>query len=104
VRWADATLIFSARLLKGGSLLTWQFCRTLNKDWCLVWHTPGHFDQEDVARVREWLRNANPAVLNLAGSRESHEPGIQAWTRRFLVEVLAEVLSREPTFDTRSKD
>ena len=35
-----------------------------------------------------WLRSVNPRVINIAGNRESVNPGIQAACEEFLVEIL----------------
>ena len=48
--------------------------------------------------VARWIRDNEIEVLNVAGSRESTNPGIYAKSKEFLVEVLNEVkkLSSEP--------
>ena len=44
--------------------------------------------EEAAARVREWLGTARPAVLNVAGPRESRTPGMYAYVRAVLEAVL----------------
>ena len=85
VRDADATLIFSRGPLTGGSRLTLDEARRRRRP---VLHLDlAALDPETaVARLRQWLLGVDPAVLNVAGPRASHDPGIGA--------LAAEVLDR----------
>ena len=87
---ADATLIVSIGPLTGGSALTRRLADRHHKP---VLHielsacsAPGAVD-----RVRAWLMDRRPAVLNVAGPRESTEPGAYAAVRSLLWEVLEDV-------------
>jgi len=47
-------------------------------------------DDQAVERVREWLLDVHPAVLNVAGPREEKRPGVQEQATELLVSVLRE--------------
>jgi len=75
VRDSDATLIVSHGPLSGGSLLTSQEATRLGKPLLhLDLAALGH--AHAVARLQEWLRSVEPATLNVAGPRASHDPAI----------------------------
>lgn len=46
--------------------------------------------------VRTWIRNAKISVVNVAGPRESREPGIQLATEEALISILDGDLWQEP--------
>jgi hypothetical protein len=83
IRAADATLIFAYGKLKGGSKFTETECLIQQKPYTVI-------DLESAASealalsVRAWLTIQEPRVLNVAGSRESSAPGIQALVQRIL--------------------
>jgi hypothetical protein len=80
---ADATLILCRGPLSGGTELTLQLAQRHGRP-CLV------IDLDcapTVETVRKWLRAHAVEVLNVAGPRESLNPGIQAAAQRFLYEV-----------------
>jgi uncharacterized protein YbjT (DUF2867 family) len=91
VEMSDATLILSLGDLpnESGSMLTAKIARTLGKP-CR--HAKiGDLSDFAVERLREWLAHgATPPIrtLNVAGPRESREPGIQAAVRAALVRIL----------------
>ena len=82
---ADATIIFTFRYLTGGSKLTAQFCLQLGKP-----HLHVSLRNPDQARpsISAWLRETDPAILNVAGNRESKSPGIQVITAHILTEAI----------------
>ena len=93
VRYSDATLLIT--LMRGadmtkGSRLTQEICQLrgkplliLSASWVLA---DAHGQAVDVVR---WLRRVGPSPeLNVAGTRESKCPGIQAATRRLVTRVL----------------
>jgi hypothetical protein len=89
VRDSDATLLLTDRPdgLSGGSELTRDLATRLGRP-VLVTSTHG------AEAVRAWLhelreRSPQPLVLNVAGPRESKEPGLYAAACRFLEQVLA---------------
>jgi hypothetical protein len=102
---SDATIIFTYGPLKGGSLKTATYAHHLEKPWHevdLLRTTP----KKAVVEIMCWLAGdeelndydeyvAYPpplaCVLNVAGSRESHAPGIQEAVFRLMVDVLMKV-------------
>lgn len=80
---ADATLILYQEPLQGGTQLTFRFCQEHAAN-CLLITLPS----AEPEKVTTWLRTTQPAVLNVAGPRESTSPGIYAEARRFLDAVL----------------
>jgi putative molybdenum carrier protein len=83
VRDADATLIISRReLLAGGSAYTREFCVKTGKPWLHV--RPG---ADDAARIEAFLREHRVRVLNVAGPRESTEPGVYEYATEVLGKI-----------------
>jgi hypothetical protein len=72
---AAATLIFAMGALQGGTAITAGFARRYGKP-CLVLDLAGLRDEEAIIRVRAWLSETRPEILNVAGPRESNAPGI----------------------------
>jgi hypothetical protein len=86
---ADATLILGVELDRG-SALTAKLCRQYGRP-CRVVADTGDDAAEAAAT---WLRAerdrvGRPLTVNVAGNRESREPGIGARVEDFLVRVLA---------------
>ena len=75
VQNSDATLIFSHGALFGGSDYTQRMARQHGKPSLHV-----DFDKHDadqaVRRVKNWLSDTQPRVLNVAGPRASDDPAI----------------------------
>lgn len=87
VQDADGTVVFGL-LQSSGSRLTWATCVRLEKP---VHHVPyGETNNRDgmLWGFRQWLKEYDIHILNVAGNRESVAPGIQAFTRAFLIEAL----------------
>ncbi len=82
VRDSDATVLFG-NPTSPGSKLTVRSCRDYGRA-CLI--NPTLAEVKDVARTIE--------VLNVAGNRESRQPGIYNSTVEFLVEALIGVVQR----------
>jgi hypothetical protein len=80
VRDSDATLILARAPLTGGTALTRDLAERLGKPWLIL--DPAATDSSD--RLRDWLAAHRVEVLNIAGPRESQEPGIGEEVRRFL--------------------
>lgn len=81
VRDSDATLIISlAQTLSGGSLATRDYASRLDRP-CIHIH-PGGDWKTGLAR---WLRDNEIQVLNVAGPRASHEPGIEVLPTRYWI-------------------
>jgi hypothetical protein len=86
VRDSDATLVIchGEPAPESGTAYTVEMAERHGRPWLLV--DPG--DADAVARVRRWLDAAMPRTLNVAGPRESQQPGIYPETRRFLTAIL----------------
>lgn len=81
---SDATLILFRGELAGGTRLTAQLARRLGRP--LLLRDLDH--PVDAAELAAWLRLNHVRVLNCAGPRESHRPGIQAQAQTLLSAVL----------------
>lgn len=94
VRDSDATLILSHGRLRGGSRLTRDLARAEGKP---VLHIDlERFDAEAAAsKLRDWLQEVQPAVLNVAGPRASSDPRIYHKTLELLTCVLSADASAE---------
>ena len=68
----------------GGSRLTFDVAKQLKKPVFLL----AFGGTDDVDEFRRWLEQHQIQVLNVAGNRESQSPGIQEFTRRFLLKAL----------------
>lgn len=82
---SDATLILYVATLKGGTALTRKLARELGRPCLLVdlgsdteWESSQH-------EVAQWIAEQNIGVLNVAGPRESSNPGIGKLAERFLL-------------------
>ncbi len=84
VRDSDATLILNQGPLQGGTALT-QNCAERYRRPCMVLA----LDEQDACdRARGWLTENGVQVLNIAGPRESKQPGIYRRTLFFLDRLL----------------
>jgi len=84
VRDSDGTLVLTRGRPSGGTALTMSLAREEGRP-LLVLDLAGPIDPEEVER---WLADEGIAVLNVAGPRESQQPGIQEEARDFLVRAL----------------
>jgi len=85
----DGTVIFTlGRQMTPGSALTARLANEMAKPWLHVWMS----DPPDRAwwlhTFRIWLKDHQIETLNVAGSRESKAPGIQAAVCDFLTDAL----------------
>lgn len=84
VRDADGTLILNAGELSGGTALTVQCARQLNKPYLIInLNEPFSFEP-----VYAWLNRHGIKILNIAGPRESKCQGIYSLTEQFLRALL----------------
>jgi hypothetical protein len=83
VRDSDATVVFSFGPPTGGSALTVRLAHSLEKP-LLALDLERSTTDEAIARLRTWLAEAHPRVLNVAGPRLSQEPRIAEATAMIL--------------------
>lgn len=84
VEQSDATLIFATNPDSDGSRLTVNHAKKLGKPHLVV----NPFEPGAADAVTPWLQTIQPAVLNVAGNRESKAPGIARQTEKVLYAVL----------------
>ena len=80
VRDSDGTLILYRGILGGGTRLTAELARRYGRPLSMLDLT----GDEDTEKVRQWLQAHAIRILNIAGPRESGEPGIQVQAQVFL--------------------
>ncbi len=91
VRDSDATLLVARMPLKGGSSLTLRYVRELNRpvlslDARTVLDRGQHLYL--ISCVHSWVVGRMVKTLNVAGSRESSVPGLQAAVAELIEQVL----------------
>lgn len=85
VRDSDGTLILTLGAnLQGGTLLTLQTAEHLGRP--SLWLHEASLVPQQMAR--DWFHQHGIQVLNIAGSRESEEPGVYLWAREIVEAVL----------------
>jgi hypothetical protein len=99
---SDATLVFTHKAPTGGSLRTIEFAAKHRKPWLniplgitspelaadnIVTWLKGEYAVNDYEGVR--VSPPNPCILNVAGSRESKNPGIQDAVEAIMVDVIS---------------
>lgn len=88
VRDSDFTLIFTLALHpRGGSLETIAFARELGRPFL---HVSRGLGGDPVSTLRQLFTSRAIPRLNVAGSRESEEPGIYSWVYDTLAEAMGE--------------
>lgn len=84
VRDSDGTLVLTRGAAGGGTLLAIEEARRIGKPLMIV-----SVEEPDIERVvRRWLDTERVERLNVAGPRESEEPGIHALASSLLRAVL----------------
>ncbi len=89
VRDSDATLVLARPPLRGGTRLTVEVAEALGRPALVV----DPWAEEELGAIPAWLARHGVAVLNVAGPRESEEPGIHAASFAVLLR-LCRALSR----------
>jgi Circularly permutated YpsA SLOG family len=84
VRDSDATLIIARQPLSGGTALTAGAARDFRRP-LLVLDPLG--PESELASALEWLNGQDVQVLNVAGPRESSQPGIGQLAEQLLLVV-----------------
>ena len=85
IEHSDGTLIFFKKMPDKGTLLTIKFAEEFNKPVLEV-NLSGD-QKQNLQLVNTWLQLNNFKTLNIAGSRESNNPGIYYKTFKFLEEL-----------------
>ena len=85
---ADATLIFTSGKIGGGTSLTIEFAKRYNKQFLHI-DFAARSEEESIRLAKGWLNQVSPAVLNVAGSRESSSKGIYEKVHRILKYILS---------------
>jgi hypothetical protein len=87
VRDADGTLVLTRGAPAGGTALTITLAARLGKPYLVLDLSA----QPSVAEVTAWAQKHQVGVVNVAGPRESVNPGIYAQAAAFLRQVLGHV-------------
>lgn len=87
VRDSEATLVVSRDEPRGGSAHALAEARRRGRPTLAI-RLGAAPAAADIARARDWLDGLAIAVLNVAGPRESEEPGIEDQAAAFLRELL----------------
>jgi hypothetical protein len=80
VQYSDGTLILYKSDLDEGTMKTIEYCKDSIKPVKLV----NLISQGDINAVLEWIETNNIKKINIAGPRESNNPGIYKLTSYFL--------------------
>ncbi len=80
VQSSDATLVFALYPDSNGTRLTIDFCQQENKLYLVI----TEFDMQSLAETKKFLEHYRPAVLNIAGNRESVAPGLAVKVADFI--------------------
>ncbi|MBF0213786.1 MAG: putative molybdenum carrier protein [Magnetococcales bacterium] len=92
MRDCDGTLIFHRGQVTGGTLLTWQFARSMPRLHRLI-----NLNRPvDLEELRVWLEDQRIRVLNVAGPRERGNRGIYQQTIAFLEALTGDRLDWVP--------
>jgi hypothetical protein len=84
---SDATLVIARRRLDAGTRATLRLARALRRRCLYLVVVRGPGDRAALARARGWIAARRIRALNVAGPRESTDPGIY-WTARGFLERL----------------
>jgi hypothetical protein len=101
VRESDGTAIFSLRAdLTGGSALTLSYARSVKKP-VIHLHASDKVDPAD--QLKEFIASNQIETLNVAGPRESKEPGIYEFTLQVLRRYWQEQQRQNPHHENRRR-
>ena len=102
VEHSGATLILYEGELDGGTLLTRNLCRKHGKPFLAVPLDRRTLEQA-VSQCLEFLRDARPKIVNMAGPRESGRPGIHDRALAVLRRLFA-LLQAQAAWDPPARD
>ncbi len=96
IKDSDGTLIIGD-IKSTGSALTASICYRLKMPRYTVGWTPDrHLVYSNIGwLVASWIKENEIEILNVAGNRESKNPGIHIATKNFIVELVAELKKGE---------
>lgn len=82
VKAADATIVFAGNISSSGTRLTLNTCIKFGKKYLL---------NPTVEEVVEFITTNNPKVINIAGNRESVNPGITSKVEKMLTDAFRRI-------------
>ncbi len=103
IREADGTLIVSRGRLAGGSLLTWEIASKLEKP-CFHIDLLSFDEFEAAIALHGFIHDYYLEVLNVAGPRASHDPGIYRSVKDILETLMYMELMETGPDELRSDD
>ena len=77
---SDGTLILFANKLDRGTQLTYELCKSYAKPFLVLKLA----EKSDLKKFKDWMVNNRIKTLNIAGPRESNEPGVYQFVLNFL--------------------
>jgi len=80
IRDSDATLIIFKDELDTGTILTKELLSKLKKPFLMI----NLLDKTEPGFIADWIDENQVEILNIAGPRESNQPGIYQMTIKFL--------------------
>ncbi|MCF8292156.1 MAG: putative molybdenum carrier protein [Chlorobium sp.] len=89
VRDSDGTLVILRDRLQGGTRYTVRYAEKIGRPLLIV--RLSGLQEQDIESVIRWLQEHAIAVLNVAGPRESSEPGIHAEARQWLLSLFVNI-------------
>lgn len=89
VREADGTLIITRGPLRGGTALTVDVARRMARPVHVI--DLRESGRQHVAETMHWLQQQRVRTLNVAGPRESQQPGIYSEAQALLLELVGAV-------------
>ncbi len=90
---SDGTLVFGDPESRG-SALTMKYCNQLKRTFRIVLWRKSGIELDTYSSVIQWIEINKIKTLNIAGNRESINPGIHEATSQFVVNLVKE-LERE---------
>ena len=89
VREGDGTVVFRLDpILTGGSALTFEYAGQVKKPRIHIHKSATDYSEEgflkELGRLKDFIESNQIAVLNVAGPRESNQPGVYAFALRML--------------------
>lgn len=99
VRDSDGTLILTAATLSGGTSLTRDLAVRYGKPVLVV----DLRDNPDIEQVEHWISNNRIRIVNVAGPRESSQPGIHGRATAYLKNLLSRTAPAVPKHPRRKR-